>query len=140
MPIVEIDLIFATLKSLRQFNIFRFLWLVLIVKFVKYLWRKSFEMCRMDLSPLRSNLVRPELFSYTLSSILPINFSLSLSAWLKSRITQFFTFETIIQILFTYMTCNYSNGYYLIKFYAVISNSRSQSSKGCAFVTRIQLD
>ena len=44
----------------------------------------------MDLSPLRSNLVRPEIFSYTLSSILPINFSLSLSAWLKSRITQFF--------------------------------------------------
>ena len=64
----------------------------------------------MDLSPLRSNLVRPEIFSYTLSSILPINFSLSLSAWLKSRITQFFTFETIIQILLTYMTCNYSNG------------------------------
>lgn len=94
----------------------------------------------MDLSPLRSNLVRPEIFSYTLSSILPINFSLSLSAWLKSRITQFFTFETIIQILLTYMTCNYSNGYYLIKFYAVISNSRPQSSKGCAFVTRIQLD
>ena len=69
----------------------------------------------MDLSPLRSNLVRPEVFSYTLSSILPINFSLSLSAWLISRITKFFTFETIIQILLTCMNYNYSNGYLINK-------------------------
>ena len=69
----------------------------------------------MDLSPLRSNLVRPEVFSYTLSSILPINFSLSLSARLISRITKYFTFETIIQILLTCMNCNYSNGYLIDK-------------------------